>query len=284
MAGSMAATTMAPVIRLGSGAGAVAIPMLGLGTWQSEPGQVGKAVRAAFDAGYRHIDCAAAYSNQDEVGAALAERIKAQGRDSVFVTSKLWNTDHRDVMSAAKHTLSDLKLDYLDLYLVHWPIAFNASGKPDPSWKLTDTWKQMETLQDKGLAKAIGVSNCTAKQLDELLKEARIPPPQLLQYCKDKGIHMTAYSPIGSGRSGMLEDPTIVDIAKRLNRTPAQVALRWNVQRGVVVIPKSVTPNRIVENADIFSFELTEEDMKAIGKLDKGERLIKPGWATYFDQ
>ncbi|KAJ8263073.1 hypothetical protein COCON_G00155300 [Conger conger] len=288
------------------------MPLVGLGTWKSAPGQVKQAVLSALDCGYRHIDCAAAYGNEQEVGEALTERVgpgKVLRREDVFVTSKLWNTQHHpdDVESACRLSLAHLGLDYLDLYLMHWPMAFqrgtevmprNADGSiryADTHYR--DTWKAMEALVDLGLVKAIGLSNFNARQIDDVLSMANHKPvvnqvechpyliqAQLLAHCGERGVLVTAYSPLGSpdrpwatpGEPLLLEDPQVLDIASRNGKSPAQVIIRWQVQRGVICIPKSITPSRIQQNIQVFDFKLSDEDMKQIESFNKNERLIIP--------
>ncbi|XP_016530370.1 aldo-keto reductase family 1 member A1-A isoform X2 [Poecilia formosa] len=266
------------------------MPLVGLGTWKSAPGQVKQAVLAALDGGYRHIDCAAVYGNEQEVGDALALRVgpgKALRRDEVFVTSKLWNTKHdpKDVEEACRSSLTHLGLSYLDLYLMHWPMAFK------------DTWKAMENLVDKGLVKAIGLSNFNARQIDDIIAIARHKPvvnqvechpylsqADLLSHCRSLAVCVTAYSPLGSGdrpwaspeEPSLLADPRLGAIAERYQKSPAQVILRWNVQRGVVCIPKSVTASRIQENLRVFDFSLSPEDIRLIDSFNRNTRFIIP--------
>ncbi|KAM9857979.1 aldo-keto reductase family 1 member A1-A [Aulostomus maculatus] len=288
------------------------MPSVGLGTWKSAPGQVKQAVLVALDCGYRHIDCAAAYSNEQEVGEALAVRVgpnKALRRDEVFVTSKLWNTKHQpeDVEEACRTTLTHLGLSYLDLYLMHWPMAFQRGTELMPRREdgsvcyshthYRDTWAAMEKLVDKGLVKAIGLSNFNARQTDDIISMARHKPvvnqverhpylsqAELLAHCRSVAVCVTAYSPLGSGdrpwasaeEPCLLDDPQLGAIAQRYHKTPAQVVLRWHVQRGVVCIPKSVTPSRIQQNLQLFDFSLSEDDMKLLESLNRNERFIVP--------
>ncbi|XP_051954324.1 aldo-keto reductase family 1 member A1-A isoform X1 [Xyrauchen texanus] len=288
------------------------MPVVGLGTWKSAPGQVKQAVLAALDCGYRHIDCAAAYSNEHEVGEVLNKRVgpgKLLMREDIFVTSKLWNTKHHpdDVEAACKKSLSDLGLSYLDLYLMHWPMAFERGDElmprgPDGTIRYADThykdtWAAMEKLVDQGLVKAIGLSNFNARQIDDILSIAKHKPmvnqvechpyliqTQLLAHCWSKGLTVTAYSPLGSsdrpwykpGEHLLLDDPRVHDLAKRYNKTPAQVIIRWHVQRGLICIPKSVTPSRIKQNITVFDFKLSEDDMQQIESFNSNERLIIP--------
>lgn len=288
------------------------MPKVGLGTWKSSPGQVKQAVLAALDSGYRHIDCAAAYSNEQEVGEALALRIgpgKVLHREEVFVTSKLWNTKHEpeDVEAACQTTLTDLGLSYLDLYLMHWPMAFQRGKelmprREDGSVRYSDThyretWKAMERLVDKGLVKAIGVSNFNARQINDILTMAKHKPvvnqvechpylsqTALIAHCRSRDICVTAYSPLGSGdrpwaspnEPALLEDSELRLIAQRYKKSPAQIILRWHIQRGVICIPKSVTPSRIAQNLQVFDFSLSEEDMSLINSFNRNERFIVP--------
>lgn len=260
------------------------IPAIGLGTWKAEKGKVGQAVAYAVkQAGYRHIDCAAIYENEAEIGEALGKL----HRDELFVTSKLWNTEHHPdrVEKACRRTLADLKLDYLDLYLMHWGIA-----QPEPI-PIQTTWAAMEKLLDKGLVKSIGVANFTTMMLVDLLTYARIKPTvnqieihpynsqvELVEYCQRLGITVTAYSPLGSwrGKQVLLSDPVVKEIAQEQQKTPAQVLIKWSLQRGLVVIPKSTTPERIAENIDVFDFELTPGQMTRINGLNKNQRIIDP--------
>lgn len=298
---------MANTFTLGDGS---TLPALGLGTWKSEPGEVGGAVREAIGAGYRHIDCAAIYQNEAEVGEAFAAVLDSGevDREDLWVTSKLWNSSHlpEDVLPALERTLSDLRLDYLDLYLVHWPVAFRPGvGFPrDPGQYLPpgeapilETWSAMEALIDGGLVRHIGVSNFSASKCREIAANARIAPAvnqvelhpvlaqnDLLDACTDLGIHLTAYSPLGStdrpdamkrpDEPRPLDEPVIRDIAKAHGATPAQVLIAWAMARGTSVIPKSVNPARIRENFLSLELELSAADMAAIGGLDRGERIV----------
>ncbi|GJD12688.1 Aldose reductase A [Galdieria sulphuraria] len=261
----------------------------------------GEAVDLAVQTGYRHIDCAAAYCNEKEIGRVF-QTIFSSGkckREDLFVTSKLWNTCHKKehVVAACKQTLSDLGLEYLDLYLVHWPVAFEYTGLPitgdiamplDSNRKprlvsvsLKETWQAMESLVHSGLVKNIGVSNFHIVELLDLMTYCEIQPAvnqiemhiynqqeDLRAFCAKHNIHVTAYSPLGSGRMGPLQDPLVQKIAQQLGKTPAQVCLAWARNKGVSVIPKSVTPKRIEENFDC-GFALTTEMMQQLATLDK---------------
>jgi len=282
------------------------MPFLGLGTWKSKPGEVESAVEHALRTGYRHLDCAAFYGNEVEVGAGIV----ASGvpRSEIFITSKLWNTKHHpdDVEAACRKTLEDLGLDYLDLYLIHWPVAFqrgedalpkNEDGTVayDTEIHPTTTWFAMEKLVEKGLTKSIGLSNFNSAQIADVLEKGSVKPvtnqvechhylgqAKLFGFCKERDISITAYSPLGSpdrpwaqpGEPLLLDDPKIKAIATRHSKSPAQVLIRWQVQRGIIVIPKSVTPTRIEENANIFDFKLSEEEMKEIASFDCNGRLL----------
>ncbi|KAJ3414615.1 NAD(P)H-dependent D-xylose reductase (XR) [Chytridiales sp. JEL 0842] len=280
-------------------------PSFGLGTWRAAPNEVGAAVRAALDKyNYLHIDCAAIYENEKEIGQVFTDLFKRSSnpidRSKIFITSKLWNTNQHpaDVPVACAQTLSDLELDYLDLYLIHWPLPAVKNGGKDASGKLAlrtdftleDTWRAMEKLVDEGKVKSIGVSNFTIKKLKEVLSFARIKPavnqvelhpylPQhdLLSFCKANDIMVTAYSPLGSGQEpSPLKDKLIVELAKKYNKTPAQVLISWGLQRGTQVIPKSSKEERVKENAEHFVLEA--EDFEKLNNLYKttSKRFVDP--------
>ncbi|KAF9326586.1 hypothetical protein BG006_010014 [Podila minutissima] len=268
------------------------IPHVGLGTWQSKPDVVKHAVKVALQSGYRHIDCAWIYGNEKEVGEAIRE--SNVPREELFITTKLWNNSHRpeEVLPALETSLKNLGLDYVDLYLIHWPIAFKsgpAAVARDDEGKLlfedvdfTETYKAMEALIPTGKTKAIGVSNFSIKNLEKLLASAKIVPaanqvelhpenPQweLLEFCKAKGIHLTAYSPLGSTDSPLIKREEISKIAQKHNSNNANVLIAWAVQRGTSVIPKSTTESRIISNfQDIV---LDEEDLKTLKAITEGK-------------
>lgn len=286
------------------------MPILGLGTWKAAPGEVGKAVREAITAGYRHIDCAFIYGNEMEIGKAIEEAMQAGEvkRDELWITSKLWNNSHaaEQVANALQNTLQNLRLDYLDLYLIHWPVATKAEvifprGADDflslDEMPLTKTWAGMEACVRKNLTKHIGVSNFSIRNLEAISLGARITPemnqielhPYLQQeelraYCRERNIHLTAYSPLGSGdrpaamkkenELSLLENPTVLRIAQTHGFSPAQVLLRWAIERDTAVIPKSVNPARLCENFQAASLELSNQDMSELAKLDIGFRYV----------
>lgn len=254
--------------------GGVAMPVLGLGVWQTAPGpETRNAVVAALRAGYRLVDTARAYRNEEDVGAAIRE--SGIPREEVFVTTKLWNSDHGydATLRACDASLARLGLDQLDLYLVHWPVE-----------KLRhETWRAMERIRADGKARAVGVSNYTIRHLDELLARAQEPPSvnqvefspflyqrELLAHCRQHGIQLEAYGPLVRGHK--LDHPVLQELARKHGRTPAQVLVRWCIQHEVVPIPKSVHEHRIRENAAVFDFELDPADLARLDALDEGYR------------
>lgn len=286
------------------------MPMLGLGTWKADEDTVYKAVTEAVRAGYRHIDCAAIYGNEAAIGRALADLIGAGAvaREDLWITSKLWNNAHRekDVRPALQRTLNDLQLDSLDLYLIHWPVAF----RPDVTFPESDdgylsldevpvieTWRALEECVEEGLTRNIGVSNFSIRKLEDLLGQCRIPPavnqvemhpvlqqPALKAFCDDHGIGVTAYSPLGStDRPAAMradDEPDLMalapirEIAAAHDATPAQILLAWAVNRGTATIPKSANPGRLRENLVAADIELTDGEMERIRALDQHRRLL----------
>ncbi|MEB6247962.1 aldo/keto reductase [Mammaliicoccus sciuri] len=257
------------------------IPALGLGTFRVENNdECREAVKHAIISGYRHIDTAQTYHNEEKVGQGIKEGLEATGlnREDLFITTKLWMTDYgrENVQSAYEASLKRLGLDYVDLYLIHWP------GQDKDL--ITDTWKAMEDLYNEGKIKNIGVSNFHVHHLEELLQEASIKPvinqiechPYLTQkelraYLEAQKIVAQSWSPLMNGQ--ILEDEVVKEIANELDRTPAQVIIRWNIDENIVVIPKSVTPSRIEENLNVFDFELSEDQLSRLNALNKDERI-----------
>jgi alcohol dehydrogenase (NADP+) len=286
------------------------MPILGLGTWKSAPGEVYAAVREAIRLGYRHIDCASLYGNEVEIGNAIRDAIGAGQvkRKELWITSKLWSNAHGrgNVAGALKKSLQDLGLDWLDLYEIHWPIPLKPSAtlpgsatdfESPAEVPISSTWEGMEAAVGAGLTRHIGVSNFSVKKLRDLLAHCKIKPevnqvelhpllqqPELVAYCASQGIHMTAWAPLGSADRPdfvkapdapvLLDNAVIKAIAQDRGCTPAQVLLAWHVRRGISVIPKSVTPSRLRENLAAADVELSAADMERIAGLDRGYRLI----------
>jgi len=303
--------------------GAGQMPAVGLGLWKIDRAETSDAVYQAVKAGYRHLDSAADYGNEVEVGAGIS-RVLNEGlcaREDLWVTSKLWNTYHRPehVLAAVKRTLAELQVDYLDLYLIHFPISLkfvDFDTRYPPEWifdpsstepkmeidpvPLHETWAAMESLVDAGLVKNIGVCNYNSALLHDLMAYSRIKPAmlqieshpyltqeKLLRAAEQYQLPVTAFSPLGAlsyltldmaneNESVLLQEP-VVKAAKRLNRSPAQVVLRWGVQRGTAVIPKTSKAQRLIENIALFDFELSEEEMAAISALNSNRRFNDPG-------
>jgi len=253
----------------------VEMPYFGLGVWQSKDGdEVINAVNYALDAGYVHIDTAAIYKNEEGVGQGIAR--SDFSREDIFITSKVWNSDQREgnCIQACEDSLRRLGTDYLDLYLIHWPVTD----------KYKDTWKDMESLYASGKVKAIGVSNFLQHHLEDLLESAEVVPmvnqmefhPRLVQqdlvnFCVNHKIQYEAWSPLMQGK--IFEMPEMKDLAEKYGKSIAQIVLRWDLQKGVVTIPKSVNKSRIQANADLFDFELSSEDVAKIDQLDQSQRV-----------
>ena len=253
----------------------VKMPWFGLGVFKVKEGsEVVESVKAAIKNGYKSIDTAAVYKNEEGVGQAIKDADIP--REELFITTKVWNSDqgYESTLLAFETSMKKLGLEYLDLYLIHWPVA----------GKYKDTWKALEKLYKDGRVRAIGVSNFHVHHLKDLLTVAEIKPmvnqveyhphltqPELLEFCNAEGIQMEAWSPLKQGE--LLSEPTIVEISEKYKKSPAQVILRWDLQNGVVTIPKSIKEHRIIENADIFDFELSTEDMNRLNSLNKNERI-----------
>lgn len=301
-----------PNVKLNDGA---QIPLLGLGTYEAPKGETKRVVSLALTAGYRHFDCADFYENEDEVGQALAEAF-ASGlvtREQVFVTTKVWPNWHspgRPFRSALR-SLKNLGLDYVDLLLIHWPTPFKQDDDHfypvdendqillNEDIDLVNVWKEFEQIKAQGLTKSIGVSNFNSVQIQNLIDHSDTVPVinqveshpylnqgKLIKYCHSKGIELTAYSPLArtgtvekKNTTSPLEDPVIVNIAKAHNVSPAQVCIRWQVQRGIIVIPKSATEARIKSNFNVFDFALTEDELAQVTGLNSDWR--NNTWTQY---
>jgi D-xylose reductase len=299
------------------------MPYVGLGLWKIEPAQAPQVVHEAAQCGYRHFDCACDYGNEAEVGQGLRHVLQAGlcRREDLWITSKLWNTYHaaEHVRPAAERSLRDLQLDYLDLYLVHFPIALEYvpfDERYPPGWfhdpaatnphmeaarvSIAETWRAMEELVHAGLARNIGVCNFNVALLRDLQSCAKIAPAvlqvelhplltqeKLLRYCREEGIAVTGFSPLGAAsyvpigmadaQESALEEPVVQEIAARHRKSAAQVVLRWAVQRGTSVVPKTTRPERLRENLSIFDFELSAAEMAAVADLNRNRRFNDPG-------
>jgi diketogulonate reductase-like aldo/keto reductase len=260
-------------------ANGVKIPWLGLGVFKVKEGrEVVDAVRTAIKSGYRSIDTAAIYGNEEGVGQGIKEGLKEAGisREDLFVTSKVWNAEqgYQSTLAAYTASLKRLDLDYLDLYLIHWPVK----------GKYKETWRALETIYNEAKVRAIGVSNFHVHHLKDLFQGSKIKPminqveyhPRLIQkelraFCKEQGIQFEAWSPLMQGK--LLDNPTLQEIANKYGKSIAQVIIRWDLQNGVVTIPKSIKEHRIIENSNVFDFELTKEDMEQIDSLNQNQRV-----------
>lgn len=289
------------------------LPIIGLGTWRSKPGEVYQAIRWALKIGYTHFDCADIYNNQAEIGQAFHDAFNEDNlkREDLFITSKLWNDAHEPqyVRPTLDQTLKDLQIDYLDLWLMHWPVA-QKHGTTEPQSEqdmvsLTDlplelTWAEMEKCLTDGKVKAIGVSNFGQKNLQTIIDKGQISPAvnqiechpylqqnELIDFCRKNMIAVTAYSPLGSGTESstpeLLNDPVIKQISERLNISPAQTVLAWNINRGLCVIPKSVHEKHLQENIAAVNINLDEADMKQIASLDRNKRYINGSSFAFGD-
>lgn len=259
---------MVPRIKLNDGH---EIPQLGFGVWKAGAGECYKAVRAALDAGYRHIDTARIYGNEEDVGRAIRE--SGLPRSEIYVTTKLWNTDQARAETAFAGSLERLGLDYIDLYLIHFPVTKSRAA----------AWQALEQIHASGKARSIGVSNYMPKHLDELLATAKVKPvvnqielhpwlsqTELKTYCESRGIRIEAYSPLAHGQK--VEDVSLKPLAERYGKSVAQILLRWSIQKGNVVLVKSVSPSRIAENFAIFDFEIAAQDMATLDSMNENLR------------
>eukprot|EP00300_Choanocystis_sp_HF-7_P041504 c8259_g1_i1.p1 GENE.c8259_g1_i1~~c8259_g1_i1.p1 ORF type:complete len:332 (+),score=49.39 c8259_g1_i1:28-996(+) len=276
------------------------MPLVGLGTARLKRGWGRRAIEGSIQLGVRHFDCAKLYGNEVMVGEVIAQALRDGHvkRDDIFVTSKVWNDDHRPehVVAACRESLNRLGLKYLDLYLVHWPQAWRKGTVfcPD-NVPISDTWRAMEGLVDAGLVRSIGVSNFDKTNLSKLLATARRRPvvnqiethPYLVQqdlvdFCQAHGIVVTAWSPLAKANSGLLTQPALISISRAHGRTVSQIILRWNIQRGVSVIPRSANAKHIEENLNVFDFKLSAQEMRGISDLDRHKRSF-PDLLGVFD-
>lgn len=289
------------------------MPIIGLGVWRMEGKDIRDLIINSIKIGYRHFDCAADYRNEAEVGEALSEAFRTGlvKREELFITTKLWNTDHGHVLEACKDSLKKLQLDYLDLYLVHFPVAIKHTGVGETGSPLTEdgvldidttisletTWHAMEDLVSKGLVRSIGISNYDIFLTRDCLAYSKVKPAvnqiethpyfqrdSLVKFCQKHGICVTAHTPLGGaaantewfGTVSCLDDPVLKGIAEKYKKTVAQIVLRWGIQRNTVVIPKSSKFERLQENFQVFDFELAKEDMDLIKTVDKNYRTNQP--------
>ncbi|CDO95211.1 unnamed protein product [Kluyveromyces dobzhanskii CBS 2104] len=306
----MSTTNEFPSLKLNTGA---SIPVIGLGTWKSPDEDAYNAVVSALQNGYRHIDTAAIYGNEEAVGKGI--RDSGVARDEIFVTTKLWGTQQRDPEAALDASLKRLGLDYVDLYLIHWPVPLKTASIKDGNymtfpktaddkidvdieeWNFVKTWEKMQHLPQTGKTRAIGVSNFSVKNIEELLAanpdfivpaanqieiHPQLPQTELIDYCKSKGILIEAYSPLGSSSSTILTDPTIEEIASKYNAEPANILINWGAARGYVVLPKSVNPKRVKTNLKLL--DLSAEDVAKIDKLTESvgtKRYVSPDFTPF---
>ena len=295
------------------------MPKLGLGTWKAARGEVGPAITAAIDIGYRHFDCASIYNNEKEIGAAFTSAFESGKvrREEIWVSSKLWNNAHaaKHVRPALERTLKNLGLDHLDLYLIHWPVSFRADitfpKRPDQfispeELPIHETWRALEKMVKKGLCRHIGVCNFNIRRLNKLQKNASILPytnqielhpflqqPEMLKHCHHNSIKLTAYSPLGSGKKpalkepkhvfSLLNHPQIQCLATQYQATPGQILIAWGLTRKTVVIPKSIHPKRIAENYHAQKITLDNKDMNDLRQLDLRYRFLDGAFFALHD-
>lgn len=284
-----------PTLVLNNG---ILVPQLGFGTWQAKDGtEAVQAVSTAIQAGYRLIDTAAAYGNEQSIGQAIEQSLALAPRQELFVTTKVWNADqgYDETLAACNKSLDRLNLDYIDLYLIHWPVP--------AADKYVETWRALEELYTTGKVRAIGVCNFTIDQLEQLRQESSITPAvnqielhpyftqsELRKYCAEHNIIIEAYSPLGGKGAHILDDPVITHIAVNHNQTPAQIVIRWHMQLGHIAIPKSTQSDHIISNFQVFDFELTGDEMAHISSLNKDTRIgadpntANFGWNTKLVQ
>nr|AAB97617.1 NADPH-dependent mannose 6-phosphate reductase [Apium graveolens] len=296
------------------------MPVLGLGVWRMDRNEIKNLLLSAINLGYRHFDCAADYKNELEVGEAFKEAFDTDlvKREDLFITTKLWNSDHGHVIEACKNSLKKLQLEYLDLYLIHFPMASKHSGigttrsilddegvwEVDATISLEATWHEMEKLVEMGLVRSIGISNYDVYLTRDILSYSKIKPAvnqiethpyfqrdSLIKFCQKYGIAITAHTPLGGalanterfGSVSCLDDPVLKKLSDKHNKSPAQIVLRWGVQRNTIVIPKSSKTKRLEENINIFDFELSKEDMELIKTMERNQRSNTPAKAWGID-
>ena len=262
------------------------MPQLGLGVWQATIEQATQAIIYAYQQGYRAVDTATLYQNEQAIGQAIQQG--NLDRQSLFVTTKVWNDKHHDVARALQTSLEKMQLDYVDLYLLHWPV-------PSANQYVT-AWQSMIKLQQQGLIKSIGVCNCNQPHLQRIISETGVVPvinqieihplfqqTALRHWCQQQQIQVESWSPLAQGGKGVFDHPTILQLAEKYHKTPAQIVIRWHIDNQLIVIPKSITPHRIRENFSVFDFQLTDADLTAIAQIDKQQRL-GPDPETFVDQ
>lgn len=272
----------------------VKIPLVGLGTWRSSPEDILPVIKTALENGYRHIDTAKAYGNETAIGKAIEQA--GVPREEVFVTTKLWCEDYKRVPEALDESLEKLGLDYVDLYLMHWPVAIDLNWEPLTDWTYLDTYKEFQKLVDTKKVRAIGVSNFTKSQIETLLNdpEVKVKPtvnqieahplltqPELTDYLKEKDIQVEAYSPLGSLGSPLFGNKDLERIASKYGVEPAQVLISWAVQRGTIVLPKSVTPSRIISN--VKTVTLDKDDFEELNDFSKKYGITRTCSPPFFN-